>query len=113
MPNKDAVAGSRQELVKVAVLPFHTDRLHSLPLLGHRLAQEFCQRPELVLQGTAPPGAKDVMGMVSLVTAEAELLSAVVSFFESVGITSKDIGLKINSRKAPLDLGLRILHISR
>ena len=55
MPNKDAVAGSRQELVKVAVLPFHTDRLHSLPLLGHRLAQEFCQRPELVLQGLLGP----------------------------------------------------------
>ena len=40
----------------------------------------------------------DIIG-VSEVTAEAELLSAVVSFFESVGITSKDVGLKINSRK--------------
>ncbi|CAJ1408499.1 unnamed protein product [Effrenium voratum] len=36
---------------------------------------------------------------LGLVTAEAELLAAVVGFFESVGITSKDVGLKINSRK--------------
>ena len=33
----------------------------------------------------------DIVG-VSEVTAEAELLSAVVSFFESVGISSKDVG---------------------
>ena len=32
-------------------------------------------------------------------TPEVELLSAVCSFFESVGITSSDVGLKVNSRK--------------
>ncbi|CAJ1358241.1 unnamed protein product [Effrenium voratum] len=37
--------------------------------------------------------------LLNSVTAEAELLAAVVGFFESVGITSKDVGLKINSRK--------------
>jgi histidyl-tRNA synthetase len=30
--------------------------------------------------------------------AEAELLSAMVSFFEIVGLTSKDVGIKVNSR---------------
>ena len=30
--------------------------------------------------------------------AEAELLSAMVSFFENVGLTSKDVGIKVNSR---------------
>jgi len=40
----------------------------------------------------------DIVGVPSIF-AEAELLSAVVSFFESVGITSKEIGLKVNSRK--------------
>jgi histidyl-tRNA synthetase len=30
--------------------------------------------------------------------AEAELISAMVSFFESVGLTSKDVGIKVNSR---------------
>jgi histidyl-tRNA synthetase len=33
------------------------------------------------------------------VTAEAELLSAIVGFFERVGLTAKDVGLKVNSRK--------------
>merc|ERR1711957_394442 len=40
----------------------------------------------------------DIVGVPSIY-AEAELLSAVCTFFESVGITSKDIGLKVNSRK--------------
>jgi len=40
----------------------------------------------------------DIVG-VNSIYAEAELLSAVVTFFESVGITSRDVGLKVNSRK--------------
>jgi len=40
----------------------------------------------------------DVVG-VTTIYAEAELLAAIVAFFESVGITSKDVGLKVNSRK--------------
>merc|ERR1712125_103314 len=39
----------------------------------------------------------DIWG-ISTVTAEAELLSAMVSFFESVGLTSDDVGIKVNSR---------------
>jgi len=40
---------------------------------------------------------KDVWG-VSGVEAEAELLSAMVAFFENVGLTSDDVGIKVNSR---------------
>eukprot|EP01027_Heterolobosea_sp_BB2_P013778 GEZU01019832.1.p1 GENE.GEZU01019832.1~~GEZU01019832.1.p1 ORF type:complete len:498 (+),score=195.41 GEZU01019832.1:2102-3595(+) len=40
----------------------------------------------------------DIFGVPS-VTAEAELLAAIVTFFERVGLTSKDVGIKINSRK--------------
>ncbi|KAJ1455510.1 hypothetical protein M885DRAFT_603235 [Pelagophyceae sp. CCMP2097] len=40
----------------------------------------------------------DVWGVPG-VAAEAELLGAMVSFFESVGLTSKDVGIKVNSRR--------------
>jgi len=40
----------------------------------------------------------DIVGVPSIF-AEVELLSAVVTFFEKVGITSQDVGLKVNSRK--------------
>jgi len=40
----------------------------------------------------------DIVGIPGI-QAEAELLAAVVHFFESVGLTSKDVGLKVNSRK--------------
>lgn len=40
----------------------------------------------------------DIVGEKGIL-AEAELLSAVCAFFESVGITSADVGLKVNSRK--------------
>ena len=40
----------------------------------------------------------DIVGCPS-VTAEVELLSAVVQFFRNIGITSSDIGIKVNSRK--------------
>merc|ERR1719389_1264885 len=40
----------------------------------------------------------DIVGVPSIF-AEAELLSAICAFFESIGITSKDVGLKVNSRK--------------
>jgi len=39
----------------------------------------------------------DVWG-ISGIEAEAELLSAMVKFFENVGLTSDDVGIKINSR---------------
>lgn len=40
----------------------------------------------------------DIVGEKGIM-AEVELLSAVCAFFEHVGITSKDVGLKVNSRK--------------
>jgi histidyl-tRNA synthetase len=40
----------------------------------------------------------DIVGEKGIM-AEVELLSAVCSFFEKVGITSNDVGLKVNSRK--------------
>jgi len=40
----------------------------------------------------------DIIGIPN-VAAEVELLSAIITFFKSVGLTSKDIGIKINSRK--------------
>jgi len=40
----------------------------------------------------------DIIG-VPMISAEAELLSSLVDFFKSVGITSNDVMIKINSRK--------------
>lgn len=44
------------------------------------------------------PRNMDIIG-VEEVSAEAELLSAVVAFLESVGLTAKDIKIKVSSRK--------------
>merc|ERR1719161_2436783 len=40
----------------------------------------------------------DVVG-ISDITAEVELLAAIVDFFQRINITSKDVGIKVNSRK--------------
>eukprot|EP00467_Chlorarachnion_reptans_P022551 CAMPEP_0114506614 /NCGR_PEP_ID=MMETSP0109-20121206/11521_1 /TAXON_ID=29199 /ORGANISM="Chlorarachnion reptans, Strain CCCM449" /LENGTH=616 /DNA_ID=CAMNT_0001685213 /DNA_START=125 /DNA_END=1975 /DNA_ORIENTATION=+ len=40
----------------------------------------------------------DIVG-VEGVTAELELLAAVTTFFKNLGITAKDVGIKVNSRK--------------
>jgi|TARA_B110000977_G_scaffold115854_2_gene149693 histidyl-tRNA synthetase len=40
----------------------------------------------------------DIVG-VSGVEAEAELLSAITTFFKKVGVTEKDVGIKVSSRK--------------
>eukprot|EP00929_Paragymnodinium_shiwhaense_P014332 TRINITY_DN122232_c0_g1_i1.p1 TRINITY_DN122232_c0_g1~~TRINITY_DN122232_c0_g1_i1.p1 ORF type:complete len:760 (+),score=245.08 TRINITY_DN122232_c0_g1_i1:38-2317(+) len=40
----------------------------------------------------------DIVGVPGI-TAEVELLAAICTFFEKIGITSQDVGLKINSRK--------------
>ena len=40
----------------------------------------------------------DIIGEASI-SAEVELLGAITSFFASVGVTSDDVGIKINSRK--------------
>jgi histidyl-tRNA synthetase len=45
----------------------------------------------------------DIFG-VNGVPAEAELLSAVISSFEAMGLTAQDVGVKVNSRKLLNDL---------
>lgn len=40
----------------------------------------------------------DIVG-VPEITAEAELLSAIVMFLENVGLTSQDVTIKVSSRK--------------
>jgi len=70
-----------------------------LPLKWYSIPQ--CWRFETTQRGRKREHYQwnmDIVGVPSIF-AEAELLSAVVSFFESVGITSKEIGLKVNSRK--------------
>lgn len=70
-----------------------------LPLKWYSIPQ--CWRFETTQRGRKREHYQwnmDIVG-VSSIYAEAELLSAVVAFFESIGITSKDVGLKVNSRK--------------
>lgn len=70
-----------------------------LPLKWYSIPQ--CWRFETTQRGRKREHYQwnmDIVG-VSSVYAEAELLAAVVRFFESAGITSKDVGLKVNSRK--------------
>lgn len=70
-----------------------------LPLKWYSIPQ--CWRFETTQRGRKREHYQwnmDIVG-VSSIYAEVELLSAVVTFFESVGITSKDVGLKVNSRK--------------
>ncbi len=52
----------------------------------------------------------DIIG-VKEVTAEAELLAAIVTFFKRVGLTSTDIGIKFSSRKV-LDILLPSIGLS-
>jgi len=70
-----------------------------LPLKWYSIPQ--CWRFETTQRGRKREHYQwnmDIVG-VSSIHAECELLSAIVTFFERVGITSKDVGLKINSRK--------------
>eukprot|EP00416_Gambierdiscus_australes_P035517 CAMPEP_0171096342 /NCGR_PEP_ID=MMETSP0766_2-20121228/44381_1 /TAXON_ID=439317 /ORGANISM="Gambierdiscus australes, Strain CAWD 149" /LENGTH=522 /DNA_ID=CAMNT_0011555303 /DNA_START=218 /DNA_END=1787 /DNA_ORIENTATION=+ len=70
-----------------------------LPLKWYTIPQ--CWRFETTQRGRKREHYQwnmDIVG-VSGVPAEAELLSAMVTFFETVGITSQDVGLKVNSRK--------------
>lgn len=70
-----------------------------LPLKWYSIPQ--CWRFETTQRGRKREHYQwnmDIVGMPGIY-AEAELLSAVCHFFESVGITSNDVGLKVNSRK--------------
>jgi histidyl-tRNA synthetase len=70
-----------------------------LPLKWYSIPQ--CWRFETTQRGRKREHYQWNMDMVGVpgIAAEAELLAAVVSFFKSVGITSDDVGLKVNSRK--------------
>jgi histidyl-tRNA synthetase len=70
----------------------------SLPLKWFSIPQ--CWRYERMTRGRRREHYQwnmDVWG-VSGVEAEAELLSAMVDFFERVGLSAEDVGIKVNSR---------------
>jgi histidyl-tRNA synthetase len=70
----------------------------NLPLKWFSIPQ--CWRYERMTRGRRREHYQwnmDIWG-VGGVEAEAELLSAMVSFFQKVGITSTDVGIKVNSR---------------
>ena len=69
-----------------------------LPLKWYSIPQ--CWRYERMTRGRRREHFQwnmDIWG-VSGVEAEAELLSAMVTFFQNVGLTSDDVGIKVNSR---------------
>ena len=69
-----------------------------LPLKWYSIPQ--CWRYERMTRGRRREHFQwnmDIWG-IPTVTAEAELLSAMASFFQSVGLTSDDVGIKLNSR---------------
>lgn len=70
-----------------------------LPLKWYSIPQ--CWRFETTQRGRKREHYQWNMDMIGVenVTAEAELLASVVDFFESVGLTAKDIKIKVNSRK--------------
>uniref|UniRef100_A0A7C8YTU3 histidine--tRNA ligase n=1 Tax=Opuntia streptacantha TaxID=393608 RepID=A0A7C8YTU3_OPUST len=78
----------------------------SLPLKWFAIGQ--CWRYERMTRGRRREHYQwnmDIIG-VPEVTAEAELISAIVTFFKKVGITDADVGFKVSSRKLekiPLD----------
>eukprot|EP00559_Dactyliosolen_fragilissimus_P007371 CAMPEP_0184871038 /NCGR_PEP_ID=MMETSP0580-20130426/39650_1 /TAXON_ID=1118495 /ORGANISM="Dactyliosolen fragilissimus" /LENGTH=507 /DNA_ID=CAMNT_0027373479 /DNA_START=140 /DNA_END=1663 /DNA_ORIENTATION=- len=70
----------------------------TLPLKWYSIPQ--CWRYERMTRGRRREHFQwnmDIWG-INGVEAEAELLSAMVTFFENVGLTSKDVGIKVNSR---------------
>ena len=70
-----------------------------LPVKWFSLPQ--CWRFETVQRGRKREHYQwnmDIIGEASI-AAEIELLAAITGFFSSVGITSEDVGIKVNSRK--------------
>ncbi|KAM7265089.1 hypothetical protein ACFE04_002772 [Oxalis oulophora] len=71
----------------------------SLPLKWFALGQ--CWRYERMTRGRRREHYQwnmDIIGVPN-VTAEAELISSIVTFFKRIGITSSDVGFKVSSRK--------------
>jgi histidyl-tRNA synthetase len=72
----------------------------SLPMPLKWFAIPQCWRYERMTRGRRREHYQwnmDIWGVPG-VTAEAELLRAMVTFFEAVGLTSADVGIKVNSR---------------
>eukprot|EP00659_Diplonema_papillatum_P005332 gene5332-8139_t len=70
-----------------------------LPIKWFSIPQ--CWRYEAIVRGRKREHYQwnmDIWGVPN-VAAESELLASVVAFFKSLGLTSKDVGIKINSRK--------------
>ncbi|KAG7607961.1 Histidine-tRNA ligase [Arabidopsis suecica] len=71
----------------------------SLPLKWFAVGQ--CWRYERMTRGRRREHYQwnmDIIGMPE-VTAEAELISSIVTFFKRIGITASDVGFKVSSRK--------------
>jgi len=70
-----------------------------LPLKWFSIPQ--CWRFETTQRGRKREHYQWNMDIVGLpgIEAEVELLSAICTFFEKIGLSSKDVGLKVNSRK--------------
>eukprot|EP01063_Lacrimia_lanifica_P040414 TRINITY_DN9137_c0_g2_i1.p1 TRINITY_DN9137_c0_g2~~TRINITY_DN9137_c0_g2_i1.p1 ORF type:complete len:494 (+),score=226.58 TRINITY_DN9137_c0_g2_i1:85-1566(+) len=70
-----------------------------LPIKWFSIPQ--CWRYEAITRGRRREHFQwnmDILGVPGI-TAEAELISAAITFLKNVGITAKDVGFKINSRK--------------
>ncbi|KAG8372094.1 hypothetical protein BUALT_Bualt12G0030800 [Buddleja alternifolia] len=71
----------------------------SLPLKWFAIGQ--CWRYERMTRGRRREHYQwnmDIIGVPN-VTAEAELISSIITFFKRIGITSSDVGFKVSSRK--------------
>jgi histidyl-tRNA synthetase len=85
-------------------------RKNALPLPIKWFSIPQCWRYERMTRGRRREHYQwnmDIFG-VGGVEAEAELLSAIVFSFERMGISAKDVGIKINSRKLLNDLMMRV-----
>eukprot|EP00241_Pyramimonas_parkeae_P002207 CAMPEP_0114246356 /NCGR_PEP_ID=MMETSP0058-20121206/12413_1 /TAXON_ID=36894 /ORGANISM="Pyramimonas parkeae, CCMP726" /LENGTH=503 /DNA_ID=CAMNT_0001359525 /DNA_START=38 /DNA_END=1549 /DNA_ORIENTATION=+ len=72
---------------------------HHLPLKWHSIPQ--CWRYETTTRGRKREHYQWNMDIVGCrgITAEVELLSAITLFFQRVGVTAEEVGIKVNSRK--------------
>ena len=76
-------------------------RQRQLPLPAKWFAIGQCWRYERMTRGRRREHYQWNMDIVGVqgVEAEAELLAAITTFFERVGLTAKDVGIKVSSRK--------------
>ncbi|GLT63968.1 hypothetical protein SLA2020_364900 [Shorea laevis] len=80
----------------------------SLPLKWFAIGQ--CWRYERMTRGRRREHYQwnmDIIG-VPEVTAEAELISSIVTFFKRIGITASDVGFKVSSRKVRTILSMNM-----